>query len=1007
MHFNTESGILESPLPQSYAGFRFHWRSLGGLLLVCLIVSGVVLYRRAPVLRARGTCTRARVANLVAERHKVRVERVFFPRRRRGALTSALRFEDVVVLASPPNKPETAPKEVFLLSVRLSAGGVPLEAKPLYNLSGTPRLDENHVAVDARGRSAAIVAFAVGTSRATRLVHVIDTRGEAAQATRKWPWYSRMAAHITNWQETGRPAGLDRQILELRRPLINPHLRFDENGCLHIGASAPQSPVHIVYDPDRRQVTQGRKAVDHQKPLRGRRPMFNWLVDTVRNISWIGPEKIAMLEVAVFGARDALKRAYYRVRYGHTAHLHQNRTAIPQKAAIDDSAKPYTPKTGILQPENWPPPPIKPLRTATDPREGRWMALDRRFIPRNPDAPEPVLETFVHPDPRRPYSVVGIFLWDPRQVELGFAAGTKEPNSTTGFRGKGKIPRDDRIKNLLAAFNGGFQTLHGDFGMQSDGRLIREPVRWAATVASERNGRLLLGTWEKDGDTVPARIRGFRQNLAPLLEDDKINPLGNRYWGWAIKKYREKVHIVRSGLCLTKEGFGAYFWGKAVSLKSLTRAMVMARCRYGMQMDINYTNASLELYRVLPRSALKKPLARRIRTGQGRTITARLPGRKNLAFRARSWLPGMYLAPFPRYIRNNWRDFAYLRLREILPGPKLQARLTPALPGEGEWKTLGLFQGHPVFPARLAVTFLRPLPRRPQARVELVKLDPRLLDFRLSRNRPSPAVDTKSHPPHAASPNATAAADTSVRSAADLPVARLCFGSHLPAGLRIGKQTLTPEAPTLPVVAVGPQEPHGPPRARVMRPGVVIHSRSNFVIQGKPLTQARLAPIAAAAGTRISALGADQHGFLCYAVTENTHANALVAAFRATGCRGVWLPPLKGRGPLLLGSRATGVHRLPGDGKTDHPPPVEVALVSAPHRHSGRLFRRGVRPREVHFSPTRGAYKLNQFYRSLLRRGIHPKSPRGRALKNAWLRKWRKRRARTHNKNAKKRSLSQ
>ena len=60
-------------------------------------------------------------------------------------------------------------------------------------------------------------------------------------------------------------------------------------------------------------------------------------------------------------------------------------------------------------------------------------------------------------------------------------------------RGMAMLVGPLRLSSPIAAFNGGFQTLHGEFGMQVDGRLIREPTRWAATVATLRDGTLAFG----------------------------------------------------------------------------------------------------------------------------------------------------------------------------------------------------------------------------------------------------------------------------------------------------------------------------------------------------------------------------------------------------------------------------------------------------------------------------------------------------------------------------------
>ncbi len=694
---------------------RAHLGSWPGVALVAGVAVCGLVASRLSVWTARGSDPRSRAARILRETYGLDADPRSFsalPEPRAGRMACG----DLAFLAR--RRGGSGPRDVYVVRTCIGPSGRLVRFGDPVNLSRTPRLDEAHLAALA-GRNGTLVAYGVEGPQGCRVVHVVDTAGESRGKTAGWDWGHRMAARVTDWQETGRWRGLDRQSLEFDVPIRLQELAF-RKGVLHIfgrrEGAGRGSTVRVIFDPGARRLISAPPAVRHVDEPRGRRPLFNWLVDTVRGFSWVGPRKIAYLEVAVFWVRDVLKRLWYRL--GRGARASSRALGRAGTGEVLAESKAYRPTRGQPRAPGWPPPPIRPIVPDPDPAEGRWASLPEGVIPRNPNAPEPVLQTFLHPDPERPYAVVGVFLWDPRQVELHLVGGTREPFSSTGLRGTGRIPRDSRILGLLAAFNGGFQTLHGDFGMQSEGRLIREPRRWAATVASYWDGTLAFGTWEAVPPKVPPRIRDFRQNLAPLLEDGRDNPLGNEYWGWAVRRYRERIYIVRSGLCLTREGYGAYFWGKAVSLGSLTRAMRMARCVYGMQMDINYTNASLELYRVweVGRGGPRPP--RRFPVGHKRVVRGMVPGSRRYAFEARNWLPGMYLSPFPRYIRVNWRDFGYLALRPILPGPDVVWRgrrirwELPSMDGSDDafpprWAVAELDRGVRV--AKLALDRLRPV----------------------------------------------------------------------------------------------------------------------------------------------------------------------------------------------------------------------------------------------------------------------------------------------------------
>jgi len=72
--------------------------------------------------------------------------------------------------------------------------------------------------------------------------------------------------------------------------------------------------------------------------------------------------------------------------------------------------------------------------------------------------------TLSAPTPSGP-SPVYLVAWDPRRLELGMVGGTAEPRSSTGEQGSGLIPRDRRLlPRLVAAFNGGFQSMHATSG---------------------------------------------------------------------------------------------------------------------------------------------------------------------------------------------------------------------------------------------------------------------------------------------------------------------------------------------------------------------------------------------------------------------------------------------------------------------------------------------------------------------------------------------------------------
>jgi len=94
-------------------------------------------------------------------------------------------------------------------------------------------------------------------------------------------------------------------------------------------------------------------------------------------------------------------------------------------------------------------------------------------------------------------------------------------------------------------------------------------------------------------------------------------------------------------------------------------------------------------------------------------------------FMGRRMIRLMALMNFPRYINPEARDFFYLTLRYVLPGEPLTPLVTPADPGEGAWSVQGLPQQG--WPYAVAKTSWRPDATRPDTRLGILRLDPKVL----------------------------------------------------------------------------------------------------------------------------------------------------------------------------------------------------------------------------------------------------------------------------------------
>ncbi|WP_437283143.1 hypothetical protein WME90_21975 [Sorangium sp. So ce375] len=658
------------------------------------------------------------------------------------------------------------PADLYLVDTRLSPEGVLLDVSAIHDLTETSGADESKPVL--RGEALAYVSRPL-IEAASPTVHVLDLDGQELPAGAEWSLAERLQHAVTSWQATGRLRGIGRRTFAIDLP------RNEEPGAEEPrepraegpgaeeprepraewpGAEEPREPraegpgaeepdgrsrrgsdvgdagdVAIALENDSAVVVRagGREA---HLPLRGAdtalpawiraeesevaRPgnLVTWAVDRVRIV--IGDAAMQTIKAVAFTALDFVLRNKEAVT-GDTGA--EDIAADLGQSALDPPVRqiPIDPEIG------WPPAPLEPWVTPPLPGEGQWNPQGGDAFVRKLDGlPPAFMTTFLRTDRSRKATRVYVALWDPRQVELHMMAGTVEPKGATGEAGPGLIPRTPEVmKRVVAASNAGFQAMHGEFGMMADGVMYLPPKPYAATVAVRRDGSTVFGSWSED-ETVPEWMLSFRQNMTVMVQDEKWNPFGRTWWGGTPPGWADKTHTVRTGICLTREHFVAYFYGADVSPEALSQAMIQTRCAYGIALDMNAGHSGLEFYRVAPSGELP-PLGRPL---QGEwEAEGDVSGLSGYRFRGRRLIRGMGLMNFPRYIRREARDFFYMTLRHLLPGPPLAPRAAPAEAGEGAWRTQGLPQHG--FPYALAITEIRPDPARPDVRLRVLKVDPR------------------------------------------------------------------------------------------------------------------------------------------------------------------------------------------------------------------------------------------------------------------------------------------
>lgn len=585
--------------------------------------------------------------------------------------------------------------DVYYSDVRPGLDGAAIYVSFTTNVTRSGGATEEQIV-----RTGDFVAFATRAGANVEAITVLDARGEPASYTAGWTWTQRQQNAITNLEETGRRVGFGRVRYQLRAPAPDVTLRAEGDRFVVTLAGG----ASLAIDPTVETPVEGADLVETQPTVKGVPQGIAWVVDTVRNLPFVGPAPIEWLESRVFAVQDWWDRTRY-------AWLGPDEETTSGVAELGVETAPVSEEvreerrallTAAAAEIGFPPAALTPiLHDVTDAEgEGEWIAIvDDPFVNQYPGAPPAFAQTFIRPDQERPYARVFITLWDPRQVQLRIMPGTREPESATGQRGDGYIPRDERTSRLVVGgFDGGFQAMHGEFGMMSEGQVYLPPKPWAATVAVFDDGRVGMGSWpspdwrgEYDETRaiaqIPAGMVEMRQNLTSVVEDGRFNPWERWWWGAAPEDAAEQTFTYRSGLCVTDEGFLAFFWGSSLGPESLGAAMIAARCARSMHLDMNNTHTGLELYRPVPDAPTPfdatPPAVTHVDAEY--QYDGAFPGARGYHLRARRAVRSMQMR-FPRYVERDPRDFFYLVLRPTLPGPAIEG----ATETEGRFSVAGL-----------------------------------------------------------------------------------------------------------------------------------------------------------------------------------------------------------------------------------------------------------------------------------------------------------------------------
>ncbi len=302
-----------------------------------------------------------------------------------------------------------------------------------------------------------------------------------------------------------------------------------------------------------------------------------WLANTGRSI--VGNDAIAWLEDTLYGIEDE----YNLATKGDQVPTAAWEVPAEPPPAPDPTKPTVYPAFSLTNVDAM----HKTFAAAGD---GQWVAM---VDPRAPNEPAPMFKTLIHPDTKRGWAHVAVVAVDLRQVRLHLVAGIHEPMTKLPDAKDAKrtgLIAEQHMARVLAAFNGGFKTTHGNYGMKTEGVLWVEPRGRACTIAAFDKDKLEIHDWDALKDRQNDMV-WFRQTPACMFDNGEMHKgltvEENTMWGSTLDK---DTVIRRSAIGLDDTG-GILFVGisEATTATAIAKAMNHAGAKHVAQLDVNWS----------------------------------------------------------------------------------------------------------------------------------------------------------------------------------------------------------------------------------------------------------------------------------------------------------------------------------------------------------------------------------------------------------------------------------
>ncbi|MFZ5891004.1 MAG: phosphodiester glycosidase family protein [Myxococcota bacterium] len=321
---------------------------------------------------------------------------------------------------------------------------------------------------------------------------------------------------------------------------------------------------------------------------------YDWMGPLVANTlrSIIGVDAVAKLEDFTYAVEDRVNRLTRRHEAPKT-YWSVPPTQSAAKAEAEPAPQPVKDAPVLrFRPKD----PGPALKQWSAPGDGVWVPIVDSRYPQE----EPFLyKTLLHPDAGRSWSEAFVVAIDLRRVDVYVVAGSQEPKADdpkTVYERRARIP-DEHHETVLAAFNGGFMTEHGGYGMKVDGIVLVHPKPSACTLALYKDGTMRIASWSKLA-AGEADMVWYRQAPQCMYEAGKIHPGLTAGSGlkWGATLDGDTV-IRRSAVGLSADREILYVSiTNHTSARALADAMRHAGAVDVAQMDVNWSYPKFVLY---------------------------------------------------------------------------------------------------------------------------------------------------------------------------------------------------------------------------------------------------------------------------------------------------------------------------------------------------------------------------------------------------------------------------